>query len=253
MDKQLHGITWGPSDIGNLDTTNQSGNISDAFILEPRDLVPFEQAWNWQKCWQKSLLLDTDLPQAIWLLQHPNCYTLGRGASEDNLCFESNHPPSSLHRIDRGGEVTCHLPGQLVAYLVLDLRRYKTDLNWYLRKLEQVLLDVLCELGLCGERINGLTGVWLDGHKVAAIGVGCRRWITQHGFALNVDCDLKGFDEIIPCGLSGYSVGRLDSWLPGLKVHDVQPLIRQSLANHFHLKWVEESFIPDSLSIESVN
>jgi len=242
-----------PCVTGKLDTTCQSGNISDAFILEPRDLVTFEQAWNWQKLWQESLLLEADLPQAIWLLQHQNCYTLGRGASEGNLCFEPNNPPFPLHRIDRGGEVTYHLPGQLVSYLVLDLRRYQTDLNWYLRKLEQVVLDVLQTLGLSGEQINGLTGIWLDGCKVASFGVGCRRWVTQHGFALNIDCDLKGFDEIVPCGLRGYSVGKLDSWLPGLKVHDVQPLIRKSLAKHFYLKWVEESFIPDSLSIETIN
>ena len=122
--------------------------------------------------------------EAVWLLQHPPCYTLGRGASDQHLLFDPSDPPAPLHRIDRGGEVTHHMPGQLVAYPVLDLRRRRCDLHWYLRELEQVVLDVLSQLGLCGERVEGMTGVWLDGRKVAAIGVGCRRWITQHGLAL---------------------------------------------------------------------
>ncbi len=203
--------------------------------------MPFEAAWDWQKSWQKRLFNSNNSPQAVWLLQHQNCYTLGRGADQENLCFEPDQSPSELYRIDRGGEVTHHLPGQLVGYLVLDLRRYRTDLNWYLRQLEQVLIDVLAELGLVGERIDGLTGIWLNGYKVASIGVGCRRWITQHGLALNVDCDLEGFDEIIPCGLRGCTMGRLDSWLPGLTVKDVQPFLKKSLADRFRLEWIEKS------------
>ncbi len=229
------------------------GNISQAFILEPRDLVPFQTAWDWQKYWQKNLLTRGDLPQAVWLLQHPNCYTLGRGGSEMNLRFDPNNPPSDLYRINRGGEVTHHLPGQLVVYLVLDLRRYRTDLNWYLRQLEQVLIDVLYGLGLSPKRIHGYTGVWLDGFKVASIGVGCRRWITQHGFALNVDCDLNGFSEIVPCGLREVSVGKLDTWIPGLTVKDVQPLIRSCLTERFGLKSTKESCVPKFLEIETDN
>ena len=95
------------------------------------------------------------------------------------MCFSPDKPPADLFRINRGGEVTHHLPGQLVVYLVMDLLRYKQDLSWYLRQLEQVVLEVLVELGLCGERIQGLTGVWLDGFKVSSIGIGCRRSIQQ--------------------------------------------------------------------------
>ncbi len=222
-------------------------------MLEPKDLVSFETAWNWQKYWQKKLFIERDLPQVVWLLQHPHCYTLGRGGSEANLFFDPNGQSPALYRIDRGGEVTHHLPGQLVVYLVLDLLRHKKDLNWYLRQLEQVVIDVLFELELHGKRIPGITGVWIDDCKVAAIGVSCRRWITQHGFALNVNCDLSGFDEIVPCGLKGYRVGKLDSWLPGLKVQDVQPLMRKSLCNHFGLKSLEESFNPQLLRIQNDN
>ena len=174
-------------------------------------------------------------------LQHQTCYTLGRGASEEYRHFDPADPPAPLYRIDRGGEVTHHLPGQLVAYPVLDLQRRTPDLHWYLRQLEQVVLDVLAELGLEGQRLPGLTGLWLDNRKVAAIGVGCRRWITQHGLALNVDCSMQGFERVTPCGLTGRAVGRLADWLPGLTSAEVQPLLRQALAHRFGLVWEEEA------------
>ncbi len=202
--------------------------------------MPFQQAWDLQRRWQERLLLDSATgadAEAVWLLQHPRCFTLGRGASEDHLLFDPEHPPAPLHRIDRGGEVTHHAPGQLVAYPVLDLRRRRTDLHWYLRQLEQVVIDVLQALGLQGERIEGLTGVWLDQRKVAAIGVGCRRWITQHGLALNVTCDLEGFKSVVPCGLKGRSVGRLRDWIPDLEIEIVQSLLRDALAARFDLVW----------------
>ena len=202
--------------------------------------MPFQQAWDLQRRWQERLLLDSATgadAEAVWLLQRPRCFTLGRGASEDHLLFDPEHPPAPLHRIDRGGEVTHHAPGQLVAYPVLDLRRRRTDLHWYLRQLEQVVIDVLQALGLQGERIEGLTGVWLDQRKVAAIGVGCRRWITQHGLALNVTCDLEGFRSVVPCGLKGRSVGRLRDWIPDLEIEIVQSLLRDALAARFDLVW----------------
>ena len=155
--------------------------------------------------------------------------------------FDPAEPPAPLYRIDRGGEVTHHLPGQLVAYPVLDLQRRTPDLHWYLRQLEQVVLDVLAELGLEGQRLPGLTGLWLDNRKVAAIGVGCRRWITQHGLALNVDCSMQGFERVTPCGLTGREVGRLADWLPGLTSAEVQPLLRQALTHRFGLVWEEEA------------
>ncbi|MEC8097008.1 MAG: lipoyl(octanoyl) transferase LipB, partial [Cyanobacteriota bacterium] len=107
----------------------------------------------------------------------------------------------------------------------------------YLRQLEQVVLDVMQALDLQGERIDGLTGVWLDQRKVAAIGVGCRRWITQHGLALNVTCDLAGFEAVVPCGLTGRKVGRLSDWVPGLSLEEVRPLLRDALAQRFGLRW----------------
>ncbi|WP_413403767.1 MULTISPECIES: lipoyl(octanoyl) transferase LipB [unclassified Synechococcus] len=229
-----------PAPKGKLVTPLDSGAGSSAFLFQPDQLVPFQQAWDLQRRWQERLLLDSATgadAEAVWLLQHPRCFTLGRGASEDHLLFDPEHPPAPLHRIDRGGEVTHHAPGQLVAYPVLDLRRRRTDLHWYLRQLEQVVIDVLQALGLQGERIEGLTGVWLDQRKVAAIGVGCRRWITQHGLALNVTCDLEGFRSVVPCGLKGRSVGRLRDWIPDLEIGIVQSLLRDALAARFDLVW----------------
>ena len=190
--------------------------------------VPFERAWRWQRGLQARLLADPGAPEALLLLQHEACYTLGRGASLEHLHFDPAVPPLPLHRIDRGGEVTHHAPGQLVLYPVLDLRRRGADLHLYLRSLEQLLIDLLAELGLKGERSVGRTGVWLEGRKVAAIGVGARRWISQHGLALNVEMPLEGFAAITPCGLSGLPVGRLVDWLPGCRAD----LLAPSLLRH---------------------
>ncbi len=216
-----------------------SAHPEGAICFQPPDPVPFEIAWADQRRWQERLMADVTAPEAVWILQHPPCYTLGRGASLDHLHFDVAQPPHPLHHIDRGGEVTHHVPGQIVVYPVLDLQRRTPDLHVHLRVLEQVLIDVLAELGLCGERQAGLTGLWLDGRKVGAIGIGCRRWITQHGLSLNVDCDLSGFSAITACGLEGREVGRLSEWIPGLTTDQVQPLILNALADQFRLFWQE--------------
>ncbi len=226
-----------PDDIGKLDNTFLTEQSASSFIFQPKGLVQFEIAWKWQTDWRHDLFKEPACQQAIWLLQHPSCYTIGRGGKNKNLLFDITNPPAELFCIDRGGDVTHHLPGQLVVYLVLDLRLYKKDLHLYLRQLEQVLIDLLDCLNLPGERVNGLTGVWCQGFKVASIGVGCRRWITQHGLALNVNCDLEGFNQILPCGLNGLSVGKLDDWIPGLTVEEVKPLMKRCLANRFGLSW----------------
>ena len=160
----------------------------DAILFEATGPVPFERAWGWQRQLQARLLEDPDGSEALLVVEHEPCYTLGRGASTGFLGFDPTQPPLPLFRIDRGGEVTHHLPGQIVLYPVLNLQRHGGDLHRYLRDLETVVLDGLEILGLRAERSPGLTGVWVQGRKVAAIGVGARRWITQHGLALNVCC-----------------------------------------------------------------
>jgi lipoyl(octanoyl) transferase len=180
-------------------------------------------------------LLQPEGPDAVILLQHEACYTLGRGADPGFLRFDPANPPLPLHRIDRGGEVTHHCPGQLVLYPVLNLQRHGADLHQYLRQLEQVVIDLLAEYGLAAERQAGLTGVWLEGHKLAAIGVGAKRWISQHGLALNVDCNLAGFSRVVPCGLVDRSVGRLLDWRPQLSAAAVAPRLLAVFADRFGL------------------
>ncbi len=206
-----------------------------AILFEASDPVPFPRAWSWQRELQRRLLADPEGPDALLLVEHEPCYTLGRGASTAHLGFDPASPPLPLFRIDRGGEVTHHLPGQLVLYPVLNLQRHGADLHRYLRQLEAVVLDLLIELGLPGERCEGLTGVWREGRKVAAIGVGARRWITQHGLALNVSCSLEGFDAIVPCGIRDRPVGRLVDWSERLTPEEVRPALLSAFARRFGL------------------
>ena len=211
------------------------GSQLDAILFEFERLVPFERGWHAQRQLQQRLLLQPEAPDAVILLQHEPCYTLGRGADPGFLRFDAANPPLPLHRIDRGGEVTHHCPGQLVLYPVLNLQRHGADLHLYLRQLEQVVIDLLAEYGLAAERLAGLTGVWLEGHKLAAIGVGAKRWISQHGLALNVDCDLAGFSQVVPCGLADRPVGRLLDWRPQLSAAAVAPRLLEVFADRFGL------------------
>ena len=211
------------------------GSQLDAILFEPERLVPFERGWHAQRQLQQRLLLQPEGPDAVILLQHEPCYTLGRGADPGFLRFDAANPPLPLHRIDRGGEVTHHCPGQLVLYPVLNLQRHGADLHLYLRQLEQVVIDLLAEYGLAAERLADLTGVWLEGHKLAAIGVGAKRWISQHGLALNVDCDLAGFSQVVPCGLVDRPVGRLLDWRPQLSAAAVAPRLLAVFADRFGL------------------
>ena len=142
-----------------------------------------------------------------------------------------------MYRTERGGEVTYHCPGQLVGYPILNLRYYQQDLHWYLRQLEAVIMMVLANYGLEGERIAGLTGVWLKGQKIAAIGIKVRRWITMHGFAVNVCPDLSGFDRIVPCGIEDKPVGSLIQFIPNLTVEKVRQEVAVAFARVFEINF----------------
>jgi lipoyl(octanoyl) transferase len=141
----------------------------------------------------------------LLLLEHPHVITMGRNAREKNLLASGEilaRAGVALYATDRGGDVTYHGPGQLVGYPILDLREWKRDVVGYVRALEQVLIDTLAAFGIAAERLEGLTGVWVYGRKIAAIGVHISRWVTSHGFALNVHTDLRYFQYIVPCGLT---------------------------------------------------
>lgn len=140
----------------------------------------------------------------LLLTEHEKVYTLGKGADANHLLANEEELKRSgieVFHIDRGGDVTYHGPGQIVGYPILDLAQYKTDLHWYLRGLEEVIIRTLEEYDIEAEREEGMTGVWVKGEKIAAIGVKVSRWVTMHGFALNVNTDLKEFGRIIPCGI----------------------------------------------------
>ena len=140
----------------------------------------------------------------LLLLEHPPVVTLGRGTRQTSLPID----PEALRRrgvevfdIERGGDVTYHGPGQLVGYPIVDLQQHKPDLHWYLRRLEQVLIEALADFGIAAERRDTYTGVWTSGRKIASIGIHVRQWVTWHGFALNVTTDLSPFSLIVPCGI----------------------------------------------------
>ena len=196
-------------------------------------IIPYETAWQWQKDLVNARRQRTDLPDVLMLLEHPPIYTLGQGADKQFIKFEPSAAMPPVIRVERGGEVTYHCPGQLVGYPILNLQRHRPDLHWYLRQLEEVLIRTLLFFDIPGERVPNLTGVWVHGQKVAAIGIKASRWITMHGFALNVCPDLSGFEHIVPCGITHKSVGSLAQFQPGLTVEKVQPILEKQFERIF--------------------
>lgn len=149
--------------------------------------------------------IDGRLPDdALILLEHDRVITLGRAAERSNITASLQFLSErgfEVHEVERGGDVTYHGPGQLVGYPIIDLNRHRRDLHWYLRSLEEALIRALDSFGVRGERVPGYTGVWVEDRKIASIGVHVTRWVTFHGFALNVTTDLSDFDVIVPCGI----------------------------------------------------
>ncbi|MEH1806045.1 lipoyl(octanoyl) transferase LipB [Nostoc sp.] len=208
-------------------------------LLYNQGLMPYLEAHGWQRSLLTERIHDPSLDDVLILLEHPPVYTLGQGSNSDFLKFDIDKSQYDVHRVERGGEVTYHCPGQLVGYPILNLQRYRKDLHWYLRQLEEVIIRVLAIYGLQGERIPAFTGVWLQGRKVAAIGIKVSRWITMHGFALNVCPDMTGFERIVPCGISDKPVGSLAEWIPGITCQEVRFYIAQSFAEVFGVELVE--------------
>lgn len=201
-------------------------------------LVDYELGWLLQKQWVADRLANPALRDGLIVLEHPPVYTLGRGADQKFLGFDPEQHVIQTLRIERGGEVTYHCPGQVVGYPILNLQRHQPDLHWYLRQLEEVLIRAIAQWGVTAERIDGLTGVWVEGYKVAAIGIKVSRWISMHGFALNVDCDLAGFRDIVPCGIHDRPVGRLIDFVPGLTQQEAKATVMRAFAEVFSVELV---------------
>jgi lipoyl(octanoyl) transferase len=194
-------------------------------------LVPYQQAWDLQVRLAEQLTVG-EIPSTLLLLEHPHTYTFGRRGQPANLLWSESELKQrgiKVFWVDRGGDVTYHGPGQLVGYPIMQLNSHglvnsnrtgshslpQADYIGYLRKLEQVIIQALHQFGVQAERVNNLTGVWVNGSKIAAIGVKVdAHGITRHGFALNVAPDMSYWDGIIGCGLSGWSVTSMANLLP---------------------------------------
>ncbi len=193
--------------------------------------VGYEPALAWQAAVMERVRAGG--PDALLLLEHDPVYTLGRGGDPRFV-----HAAAAAHapvlRVGRGGQVTYHGPGQLVGYPILDLRRHRTDVHWYVRTLEDVLVEALARVGVAAGRVEGRTGVWIAGRrKIASIGVGIRRWVTWHGFALNVAPDLSGFERITPCGLVGVEMTSIAREGGPAAVEQVLPHVRDAFVARF--------------------
>ncbi|MGH9397916.1 MAG: lipoyl(octanoyl) transferase LipB [Terriglobia bacterium] len=153
-----------------------------------------------------------EIPDTLLLLEHPHVYTLGRNARSENILAAPEwlaKVGAEVFETDRGGDVTYHGPGQLVGYPIFDLSSHRRDVRWYMRSLEEIFIAVAAEYGIDAGRMNGFTGVWVENAKLVAMGVHISRWVTSHGFAFNINTDLRYFEWIVPCGLHDKGVTSL--------------------------------------------
>lgn len=188
----------------------------------------YADAWELQKK-IFSARLEKKIPDVLLLTEHEPVFTLGKGADVNHLLAsneELHEKKIDMFHIDRGGDVTFHGPGQIVGYPILDLNNYYCDIHRYLRDLEEVLIQTLSEYEVQATRSEGLTGVWVKNEKIAAIGVKVSRWVTMHGFALNVNTDLQYFERMIPCGIFDKGVTSLHNHAvrDGVKRHKVEEM-----------------------------
>ena len=177
------------------------------------------------------------IEDTLLFTEHEHVYTLGKGGDSNHLLAsdeELSRDGTEVFRIDRGGDITYHGPGQIVGYPILDLNQYSPDIHKYLRHLEDVIIRLLDGYGIKGEREEGMTGVWVVGEKIAAIGVKVSRWVTMHGFALNVKTDLQKFERIIPCGIFHKGVTSMQRLLKkDLSIEEVQSRLTESFSSVF--------------------
>jgi len=192
-----------------------------------------------------------DTTNFLFFCEHPNVYTLGKSGHMENLLVNDSRLKEldvSFYKTNRGGDITYHGPGQIVGYPILDLELFFTDLGKYMRSLEEAIIRTLARYGIEGDRLPGAAGVWLDpanpakARKICAMGVRCSRWITMHGFALNVNTDLRYFDYIVPCGFTDKGVTSIEKEL-GKKVdiQEVKDILREEFGKLFNAEIVSMS------------
>lgn len=220
-------------------------------IVQLQDLgvMDYKQAWDYQeglfqgtvdmKIANRREGTDAPTPNYLLFVEHPHVYTLGKSGDLENLLLNEQQlaaKNASYYKVNRGGDITYHGPGQIVGYPILDLENFFTDIHKYLRFLEEVMILTLADYGITGTRSEGETGVWLDvgtpfARKICAMGVRASRWVTMHGFALNVNANLGYFDNIIPCGIRGKGVTSLQVELGVAHVNEQE--IKQKILTYF--------------------
>lgn len=209
----------------------------------------YKETWDFQeKLFEEILKIKSDnrknetnesTPNYFIFVEHPHVYTLGKSGDLSNLLINEKQlkeKEATFYKINRGGDITYHGPGQIVGYPILDLDNFFTDIHKYLRLLEETIIKVLADYGLKGERSEGETGVWLDvgtpfARKICAMGVRASRWVTMHGFAFNINADLGYFDHIIPCGIRGKAVASLNVELGVEKVDETE--VQKKIIQYF--------------------
>ncbi len=230
--------------------------------VEFRDLglIDYHQAWEYQeslfaetveiKIRNRNLPVQEQSPTPNYLLflEHPHVYTLGKSGKQENFLLDEsglNEKNATFYKINRGGDITYHGPGQLVGYPILDLDNFFTDIHKYLRLLEEAVILTLAEYGIEAGRITGLTGVWLDANKqenprkICALGVKSSRWVTMHGFAFNINSDLNYFNNIIPCGIDDKAVTSLQKELgEEISLEDVKEKMKKHLSTLFEMELI---------------
>lgn len=224
----------------------------------------YKEVWDYQESLlkentdRKALLRSADLSVPAHLLptehrllfvEHEPVYTLGKNGKEEHVLIsdeERERKNIEYFHINRGGDITFHGPGQLVGYPILDLEKFKTDLGWYLRSLEEVIILTMAEYGLKGDRSAGETGVWIDPdtkgkeRKICAMGIKCSRWITMHGFAFNVNTDLDYFGHIVPCGIENKQVTSLQKELGReISFDEVKQKVKRNFEKVFQVHLVQ--------------
>ncbi|QEK52880.1 lipoyl(octanoyl) transferase LipB [Pedobacter aquae] len=218
-------------------------------------LVPYQQAWDKQEAvFAETVAIKTvnrnhpetaqQTPNYLIFVEHPHVYTLGKSGKAENLLLNEQaliEKEASFHKINRGGDITYHGPGQLVGYPILDLDNFFTDIHLYLRTLEEAVILTLKDYGITAGRYEGYTGVWLDAdnekaRKICAMGVRCSRWVTMHGFAFNVNANLDYFKNIVPCGIDDKDVTSMQRELgKAIDMDEVKAKLKQHIANLFEM------------------
>lgn len=239
--------------------------INKTVKFEDLGLIDYQQAWDYQekllaetvaiKTQNRNQSSENQTVTSNYLLfcQHPHVYTLGKSGHAENLLADEQKLSSieaSFYKINRGGDITYHGPGQLVGYPILDLENFFTDIHRYMRTLEEAIILTCADYGLDAGRIEGLTGVWLDHQtrrnprKICAMGVKTSRWVTMHGLALNVNTDLAYFGHIIPCGISDKAVTSLQQELnKEVDIEEVKIVLRSHLGKLFDWEIIADKYL----------